>query len=58
MSNFETNILKTKSADHILFWYRYMGDILIYFIDNQTDLQNTLIHLNQIHQKIKFTMKM
>ena len=56
MSNLPKKFLETTSAE-LLFWHSCVDDILLYLTGNETDLQNTLSHLNKIHQKILITVE-
>ena len=57
MSDFEESFLNTPQSGKILFWYRYVDDILVGFTGDKNELGHILYYLNSIHPKIKFTLE-
>lgn len=57
MANLETTIEQTEPFKHIIFWYRYVDDVLAGFTGTSRQLTKFLAHINSIHPKIKFTIE-
>lgn len=58
MDNFEENILKTQlSNKHILFWFRYVDDILVGFKGTDRQIDSFLQFLNSENPRIQFTLE-
>ncbi|XP_045470675.1 uncharacterized protein LOC123677962 [Harmonia axyridis] len=57
MSNLESTISQHPSFSKILFWHRYVDDILALFKGTLDDLNNFLILLNSFNPRIQFTME-
>lgn len=59
MNNFEIILLKSRLAlENIIYWYRYVDDILIGWQGTNRQLDQFLHLANSIHPKIKFTMEL
>jgi hypothetical protein len=50
-------IIKILNEYHIINYHRYVDDILIIYNMHTTNIVNTLMEFNAIHEKIKFTIK-
>ena len=58
MDNLETYFLKTPiSKKHIIFWFRYVDDVLVGFNGTDRQLDIYLNTLNALHSNIKFTVE-
>lgn len=58
MNEMEVNLLKSPHAKkHILFWFRYVDDILVGFQGTDRQMENFLEKINNINSKIQFTME-
>lgn len=58
MNHLESKILSdVKSTKHILFWYRYVDDIIVAFQGTDRQLDIFLNFINDIHPNIKFTVE-
>lgn len=56
MNSLETSVLTQKQFP-IIYWYRYVDDIICCFNGSDRQLQNFLKHLNTLHPSIKFTIE-
>jgi hypothetical protein len=52
-----TSIADILSKHQIMDYYRYVGDILIIYNAQKTNIINTLHDFNAVHPKLKFTME-
>jgi hypothetical protein len=52
-----TKIVKILNEYHIIDHHRYVDNILIIYNTHTTNIKNTLMEFNAVHQKIKFTIK-
>lgn len=58
MDNFETKILCSNlSKKHVLFWYRYVDDVIVGFHGTNRQIDKFLNYINDIHPNIKFTVE-
>ena len=57
MDNLEKTILSSNNSRNILFWYRYVDDILACFVGSQRQLDLFFNYINNLHPKIKFTLE-
>lgn len=56
MDNFENKVLNSSyGIQHILFWYRYVDDIIVGFSGTNRQIDVFPNFLNSIHNNIKFT---
>jgi hypothetical protein len=52
-----TTIYKILQKHQIIYYYRYVDDILIIYNAQLTNIDNTIDEFNKIHPKIKFTLE-
>ena len=57
MNNIEKMIFKHPLTNKILYWYRYVDDILVCFIGTTRQLNVLETFINSIHSNIKFTLE-
>lgn len=59
MDHFETNYILNNNnfKDKIIYYYRYVDDVLMLWNDSLDNAYLFLNHLNSLHNKIKFTME-
>jgi hypothetical protein len=57
MDDFETKALESAPLKPRC-WYRYVDDTFVIWQHGMVKLQEFLLHLNNIHEKIKFTMEL
>lgn len=60
MNDLETNQIKQSHLfkNHVIFWRRYVDDIFCIFNGSDKQLNNFLVFLNSIHNRIEFTMEL
>lgn len=58
MDYFETKIMKHPLSKNLLFWYRYVDDIIVCWKGTSRQLDNFFIYINNIHNNIKFTIEL
>jgi hypothetical protein len=52
-----TKITKILNKHQIIYYYRYVDDILILYNTHTANIENTLTEFNIIHPKIKFSIE-
>ena len=58
MDNLEGKIVENSPfKDKIVYWFRYVNDIICLWKGSNRQLDNFLCYLNTLHQRIKFTME-
>ncbi|KAK4884497.1 hypothetical protein RN001_000768 [Aquatica leii] len=59
LTNFENKLISINVLfkKHILFWNRYVDDILCVFTGSDADIEHFLMFLNNLHPRIKFTLE-
>ncbi|KAK5645737.1 hypothetical protein RI129_004201 [Pyrocoelia pectoralis] len=59
MNNLEMEFISKHQfyKDHVIFWARYVDDIICLHSALDSDIHNFLNHLNKIHPNIKFTIE-
>ncbi|XP_050498525.1 uncharacterized protein LOC126886857 [Diabrotica virgifera virgifera] len=62
LNNLEVNIFDNNSSNQnsfqkILYWFRYVDDVLAIIDGNSTDAENILYLLNNLHPAINFTLE-
>ncbi|XP_050518098.1 uncharacterized protein LOC126892578 [Diabrotica virgifera virgifera] len=62
LNNLECNIFDNHSSVHnplqkILYWFRYVDDVLAIIDGNSSDAENILVSLNNLHPAITFTLE-
>ena len=56
----QTHILNTENNKHahkIIYWYRYVDDILLMYKGSSRQIEQLHTHINKIHPKLKFTLE-
>ena len=54
----EKHILNNnKYTNKIIYWYRYVDDILLLYKGNKRQIENFYKYINTIHPKLKFTLE-
>ena len=57
LDNLETKFHSNKASNSLLYWYRYVDDILVCFTGSDRQLGTILQLLNTLHPRIKFTVE-
>ncbi|KAJ8974243.1 hypothetical protein NQ317_006325 [Molorchus minor] len=57
MHNLESSLPKFQWYNKILFWYRYVDDILVLFNGSKQEVESLLAFLNSLHSSIVFTVE-
>jgi hypothetical protein len=52
-----TKIIKILNKHQIIYYYRYVDDILIIYNTHTTNTEDTVMELNTVHPKIKFAIE-
>ena len=56
MDNLEKRIKVLPSFRRFLFWYRYVDDVIAFFVGTRQQLDLFYNSLNKLHSNIKFTI--
>ena len=51
------NEQNNKYANKILYWYRYVDDILLLYNGNSRHTKQLHQHINKLHRKLNFTLE-
>ena len=57
MENIENQIFKSNESNSIIWWYRYVDDVIAGFNGSSRQLDKFLGFINNIHKNIKFTLE-
>lgn len=51
-------IIKTKFKNYVVYWYRYVNDVIVLFKGTDRQLTNFFNQLNAVNQHIQFTIEL